>query len=83
MSAQGTPFNWQTMETAPRDGTAILVWICPYDDWSGRPGCVFQARWNVFGDEWSFLSQTGFADVDMKAWAPFPDGPSFGRGVQQ
>lgn len=59
---------WRSMETAPKDGTAILGWWggeCIIVDW-----CVVVERWGSTHDgEDTFLPEPTH-------WMPLPDGPS-------
>ena len=62
--------GWQPIETAPKDGTEVLVW----DD-----GCVVAAFFGRLG--WQ-LTQTGAyaEDADLYGapthWRPLPEGPT-------
>ena len=60
--------KWQPLETAPKDGTEILVYtkcgsfyVVSYDD-------VFSAPWRVRNDE-------GISEAAPTHWMPLPDAP--------
>ena len=61
--------KWQPIETAPKDGTAILVYTCnegfyvvSYDD-------IFSAPWRVRNDE-------GLNEDQPTHWMPLPEPPN-------
>lgn len=61
--------EWQPIETAPKDGTAILVWTgrrCTCANWSNRQ---FK-RWNNGWDH----DRNGF--IDPTHWMPLPEPPA-------
>jgi hypothetical protein len=67
--------EWQTMETAPRDGTDILAcWDAPTDMYRAR-GVV---RWEVFnlsGDGY-WATRPGDWNKNPTHWQPLPEPPS-------
>jgi hypothetical protein len=77
--------NWQPIETAPKDGTAILVYgadPCVYADDYGCRAPYFVAYWdNSDTDEpiWRYASYDGGyygACYKPTHWMPLPDPPS-------
>lgn len=58
------PKDWRPIETAPRDGTFILIWC---DE-------VYKARFDKVCELW-FFDVDGCA-VDPSHWRPLPTGPS-------
>jgi hypothetical protein len=72
--------QWGTIETAPKDGTHILVCFGPYDRWTTfaqQPPTV--AHW--FGDGW-YLSRCPFDHDALQPlmWRPLPP-PSQNAGA--
>lgn len=69
--------EWQPIDTAPKDGTEILIW---YKDWLGEKGLIVSAHWHApegreFDHTWEH--SLGFGDADM--WMPLPGPPSPGE----
>jgi hypothetical protein len=66
-----TAYEWQPIETAPKDGTRILV--CKKR--SGHPADIGQVRilkWRT--DHWyGDIPATYFQDQDLIAWMPLPE----------
>jgi hypothetical protein len=64
--------NWQPIDTAPRDGTRVLVW------WAYRL-CADAAHWDAESDggEWvGYFGDTGYAsDSECTHWMPLPEPP--------
>ena len=61
--------EWQPIETAPKDGTAVLV----YD------GKITTAEWYGLGGYWSLCRVGAWAEdseTDPTHWMPLPDPPS-------
>jgi hypothetical protein len=66
--------EWRPIETAPKDGTEILVW---YADYLGQRDFVVSAHWcceegREFEATWEH--SLGFGDADM--WQPLPGPPA-------
>lgn len=64
--------NWQPIETAPKDGTDVLVW---------GPGCKsIVASWNPAETRWSDgFWDDGLTDdpwIHATHWMPLPAGPA-------
>lgn len=74
-----TDHEWQSIETAPKDGTSILLY-CPEDD------VVDIGFWNPRGDSWvegklvntgSWTSRIGWFQPDeVSHWMPLPKKPT-------
>jgi len=76
MAQPAVPQGWQPIETAPKDGTPILAWIC----WFDGP-CVHTGHFSS-GEFWP-----DFRDAASKTpthWMPLPAAPtpSQGKGEQ-
>jgi hypothetical protein len=64
-NALGEPLKWQSIDTAPRDGTEVLLT-------NPRPGAVCVGFWN--GKSWDdgdFYDDLG----DFTHWMPLPEPP--------
>lgn len=57
--------DWQPMDTAPKDGTRILIWDC---------GCEI-ASWRTDTKGRAWWSTGRGSHVDPKFWAPLPKPP--------
>jgi hypothetical protein len=57
---------WQPIETAPKDGTMILVWF-------SEAARAMLLWW--FDDHWRFLGSTTIPIVYPTHWMPIPEGP--------
>jgi hypothetical protein len=58
--------NWQPIETAPRDGTTVQVYLPPKD---GLPGFVTTCAWHP---------DAGWCADELREithWAPLPEPP--------
>lgn len=69
--------EWQPIETAPKDGTPILLY------WPGHRGHIatncFVARWNVLAEDWLSSGQPvwrGAGIYEPTHWMPLPEPPS-------
>lgn len=60
--------DWQPIETAPKDGTSILLW----GDWLKTPCVDNGSEDGTFG---AFTSQTGYESVHPTHWMPLPKPP--------
>ncbi len=66
---------WRPIETAPRDGTIILIAI----NVRGEGPTVYEARWNEISE--CFSGRNGFLLFDgAHAWRPLPAPPVEVRG---
>lgn len=72
LEADAARYRWQPIETAPKDGTRILVW-------SEIGECCEVARWfvDLFGEAyWACQSQDHFGfGVLCSHWMPLPQQP--------
>ena len=73
--------EWQPIETAPRDGTIIDVWLGDADesdlDFYCSPGSKRSANWFWYRDKfrpWAGLSQL-MTFVEPTHWMPLPSPP--------
>jgi hypothetical protein len=60
--------EWQPIETAPNDGTRVLVWLTRSPARSGRPQVVMGAPWHDGKQAWWIDCATH--------WMPLPEPPS-------
>jgi hypothetical protein len=72
------PGRWRNMQTAPRDGSRILVTIRPSEQ---GPGAVDVAYWSngdqFSGEAWRSSDSTPgriveYAEPELKCWMPMP-----------
>jgi hypothetical protein len=70
-----TPPPWQLIETAPKDGTQLLVWA-PDMGWYACAGQPIVA-WNK-GKGW--YTSPGVYPLKPTHWMPLPDPPADGVG---
>lgn len=65
--------SWQSIKTAPRDGTRILLWLPD----SAHANVVF--GWQYPEDEGEWMWEVGDGafpiDVEVTHWMHVPDGP--------
>ena len=62
--------QWQPIETAPRDGTLILIARMPCDYWHG----IFVGYWNDTIDEWFYSAALLISQPTH--WMPLPKPPT-------
>jgi hypothetical protein len=61
---------WQFMDTAPRDGTPILVWV----KWQNAPHSAAIVSYEV--KQWVRVGmRRSIAEDAISHWMPLPDGP--------
>lgn len=63
--------TWQPMETAPKDGTEVLLY---YRDWCGGGLLIISGEWDdsdIWDATWMHAAGTG----DANAWMPIPEPP--------
>lgn len=64
--------EWQPIETAPKDGRRVLVWI---NEGLRFTGCAFAHLW-FYDDGTLGGGAEGFAGKwDITHWMPLPDAP--------
>jgi hypothetical protein len=67
------PNGWQPVSTAPRDGTAVLVWA----EWKNAPAGPAIVEWVQRRKEWKRLGETrSIASGIVTYWMPLPPGPT-------
>lgn len=75
--------DWQPIETAPRDGTGILVWTergCFSVEWNGPSLPRFEQNESAYSDGW--YVDNGSRDLyDLRGpspthWMPLPEPPT-------
>lgn len=72
--------QWQPIESAPRDGTSVLLF---YTDWGTRNtepspgGHVYVGR---FADGYWGDGDKGFAGKELTHWMPLPKAPAKSEG---
>lgn len=69
--------DWQPIETAPKDGTGVLLWVDSVYPISGRNRYVM-GRWDTKRNIWDFknISVWGCsAAVCFSHWMPLPAPP--------
>jgi len=71
---EGSTMNWRPIETAPKDGTEVLV-LAVYDD---GPPAYAVAAWD--GEEWRDVGDIGWGgmhgeDNQPTHWMPLPAPP--------
>lgn len=65
--------EWQPIETAPRDGTAILIFEPPRQSVQYEVHAVIQvAKWNVRGSWWVEAHGEGYETYEPTHWMPLP-----------
>ena len=67
--------NWQPIETAPRDGTEVDIWVREYLGWgkvSDKGHRITNVRWMECNKRWDNNLAT---DIPTH-WMPIPEGPS-------
>ena len=77
--------DWQSMETAPKDGTRVLAivesayWDVGEDTWSPRSThrpFIAVIYWGLI-DDWQFEEDFGAgAEAEPTHWMPMPERPS-------
>ena len=64
--------KWRMIDTAPKDGTEILLW---YDDYLGEP-LVVSGHWHCEeGREFEATWEHSYGYGDAYMWMPLPDPP--------
>jgi hypothetical protein len=64
--------GWQTIDTAPKDGTVILTW-CATGSVDERPVVL---AWRMVNDgRWDDDSGDSYQEYDPTHWTPIPEPP--------
>lgn len=61
--------EWQPIESAPRDGTEIVLWV---RDWCGQGDVVCSGYWDLDCKEPSWQFELGGSAGEAFAWMPSP-----------
>lgn len=62
---------WQPIETAPKDGRFVLVYL------SGREGdCPMTAYWDDRGHGWTDNARGTLTNLEATHWQPLPEPPA-------
>jgi hypothetical protein len=77
--------GWQPIETAPKDGTRVLLAVKPadtVDNWYGRtpPDVDGFGLFKHLDNGWSTPGSGGWADFFFSGWRPLPERPLAARG---
>lgn len=77
--------GWRPIETAPRDGTRVLLAVkSPSENngWYGRnpPEVDGYEMFKWLGNGWSTPGSGGWADFFFSGWRPLPEPPLAARG---
>ncbi len=64
--------EWQPIETAPKDGSVILLWGRYWSDSQGWFPAPLQGQWNR--DRWEAVWRYSFG-VRPTHWMPLPEPP--------
>ena len=76
--------EWQPIETAPKDGTHILVYFGPNTGiyqvfWSEEPFGKGIGAWCVTDCKYEDRPLRGYRDSDVTHWMPIPAAPKGGE----
>jgi hypothetical protein len=64
---------WQPINTAPRDGTAVLLWV----RWQNAPAGPIIAQWDEFRSGWKRVGVARpIAPTIVSHWLALPAGPA-------
>ena len=70
---------WKPIETAPKDGTTILLFIRDY--WGYEVSLAVTGFWGMSSDktryEWLSNCVDGYPILDPTSWHPLPELPPF------
>ena len=69
--------EWQLIETAPKDGTAVLLWLLD----EGFAVKAIWRRWDGVGEKMWWIPEMDFYQTDegchqITHWMPLPEPPS-------
>jgi hypothetical protein len=67
--------EWQPIETAPKDGTTVLVYGM---EMAAEPYAIipYACRWSADRSRWIEAGGEGWASCDPSFWMPLPVPPS-------
>jgi hypothetical protein len=69
--------EWQPIETAPKDGTAILIWPANASFY-GDEATSYVVRWHDWKEAWIEASGEEYAAFYPTHWMPLPAPPKKG-----
>ena len=80
--------GWRPIETAPRDGTRVLLAVKSASEnngWYGRnpPEVDGYEMFKWLEDGWSTPGSGGWADFFFRGWRPLPEPPLAARGSER
>lgn len=64
--------GWRDISTAPKDGTRILIYVPPEEDYD--PEIQYVAYWN--GEKWEEALGEGYTTFEPTHWMPRPPAPT-------
>ena len=86
--AAAAPDGWLPIDSAPRDGTEVIVWFkqhgaisCSWPDSDGHPASEW-AHWHVDDFKHGPFPVRGYSDGDATHWMPLPAAPANGGGCE-
>lgn len=65
--------NWQPIETAPKDGTPVLVW--------DESGGMYVAYYCTFVRAWIDQQRDEWPEYKIKMWHPLPPPPTVSQSL--
>jgi hypothetical protein len=65
--------EWQPIETAPKDGTPVLIYEPPYKDL--LPFDIYVCKWCQHKEAWVEFAGEEYSQYDATHWMPLPDAP--------
>lgn len=69
--------EWQPIETAPRDGTKILIWSTPGGGYFiVIPHVEYDEPREDFTERWTWKESAGMYGIRATHWMPLPDPPN-------
>jgi hypothetical protein len=69
--------EWQPIETAPKDGTAILIWPAQ-SSFTGDDTISYVVRWHDWKEAWIEASGEEYDTFYPTHWMPLPPPPKKG-----
>lgn len=66
--------EWQPIETAPKDGTPILIYDPPFNDFLSYE--IYVCSWDDYKAAWIEYSGECYAQYQPTHWMPLPLPPS-------
>lgn len=76
--------EWQSIETAPKDGTHILIYgVADQSPWEPL---VYVVKWDLWPDgvngQWLEAAGDGFYTFEATHWMPLPTPPALTQGAR-